>query len=479
MTDAFLSLSKISKRFGSSVALRDVSFDVHPGEVHALLGENGAGKSTLMRVAYGLTSPDSGEISVQLETGGTQSRRIASPREARALGIGMVHQHFTSIPALTVADNLALVAGWRGGGHAARATALIDRLHLPLDATARVRDLTVQLRQRLEIVQALATDASILLLDEPTAVLAPREVGELLELVRRFRDQGGAVVLITHKLAEVTAVADRITVLRRGEVTLSGFAREFDHSALSRAMIGNDSIPDLALERRGSPGTAHPDAPRAVRLELRGLASSEALPLHGGEIIGIAAIEGNGQRELMRAIGGMQPDASLASAHGIVAFVPEDRTSEALIGDFSLTANLLLGNLDRAPRWLDWQHLDQVTENLLARHDVRAAGVSSPAASLSGGNQQKFILGRALDRRPDILVAENPTRGLDLLASASVHHALRQAAQQGSCVVLHSTDLDEVLALADRLLVVANGVVRELPIDTPRDAVGDAMLGLA
>lgn len=481
-----LRLSHISKRFGTSVALDDVSFDVQGGQVHALLGENGAGKTTLMRIAYGMIAPDSGEITVRRETsdarpapqrgGGVRRLQIDSPLAARALGIGMVHQHFTSIAALTVAENVALAAGWRGGRHhVAQATEVIARLGLPLEPTALARDLSVQLRQRLEIVQALASEAKILLLDEPTAVLAPREVRELLDLVLRFRDGGGAVVLISHKLAEVIEVADRVTVLRRGVVTLTGAARDHDASSLSRAMIGIDPAFGLQAERRGLRASKRPDAVKAVRVEFR----DPGILLHSGEIIGIAAIEGNGQRELMRAIGGVTTNATDPVVSGEVVFVPEDRTREALIVDFSLSANYLLGNLDQAPRLLDWPQVQLSTAALLARYDVRAGATTDPAASLSGGNQQKFILGRALERRPDVLVVENPTRGLDVVATATIHAALREAADRGACVLVHSSDLDEMMLLADRLLVMTNGMVRELPIDAARDVVGDAMLGLA
>jgi ABC-type uncharacterized transport system ATPase subunit len=483
-----------------------VSFDVRAGEVHALLGENGAGKTTLMRIAYGTLTPDSGAIVITGERREARGERITSPLAARALGIGMVHQHFTSIPALTVAENVALAAGWRGGrDHVARATEVISRLGLPLQPTAQVRTLSVQMRQRLEIVQALASDAKILLLDEPTAVLAPREVDDLLALVRGFRDQGGAVVLISHKLAEVAQVADRVTVLQRGAVTLRGPARDFNAAALSRAMIGADRALDPQVERRGRRGAERPDTEREIRVELRGVITSETPPpspmargrgsasetpppppmargrgivLLAGELIGVAAIEGNGQREILRAVAGLERHPSVLRVHGSVAFVPEDRTNEALIGSFSLTANFLLGNLDRAARLIDWPLFRRRTAALIERYDVRGGTVDDAIDILSGGNQQKFILGRALERRPDVLVVENPTRGLDVLASATIHAALREAADQGSCVVVHSSDLDEVLALADRLLVLYKGEVRELPVDTSRDVVGDAMLGV-
>ena len=473
-----LQLTSISKRFGEHVALDDVSFDVGGGEVHALLGENGAGKTTLMRIAYGMMAPDAGEIVVTGEQRAARSERIASPLAARALGLGMVHQHFTSIPTFTVAANVALAAGWRGGrDHVARATDVIARLGLPLPATALVRELSVQLRQRLEIVQALASDARVLLLDEPTAVLAPREVDELLDLVRRFRDGGGAVVLISHKLHEVMQVADRVTVLRRGVVTLTGAARDHDAATLSRAMIGAG---DNALEEGSARGTASvaPASSRPARVTIS-QPGAPHLQFRAGEIIGVAAIEGNGQRELLRAIGGVSPDRARVTVDGTAGLVPEDRTGEALIGSFSLGANFLLGHLAQAPRLIDWAQVHRETDAMLTRYDVRAPGSHATVATLSGGNQQKFILGRALENRPDVLVVENPTRGLDVLATATIHRALRQAAEEGACVLVHSSDLDEVLTLADRVVVVVKGRLRELPRDTPRDAVGDAMLGIA
>lgn len=463
----FLSLDQITHRFGPSLALDDVSLDVEAGQVHALLGENGAGKSTLMRVAFGLLKPDAGRVALDGEP-----RRLRSPHHARALGVGMVHQHFSSIAALSVAENVALVAGWRESGRAliARTEATIARLRLPLDPRARAGALTAQLRQRLEIVQALASDARILLLDEPTAVLAPSEVDELLTMVRGFADAGGAVVLISHKLAEVTAVADRITVLRRGRVVMRGESGPFDHAALSRAMIGPGA--DIEAQQSVAVGSRATEAPV---LQIGGIA------LHRGEVVGVAAVEGNGQRGLLRGIAGVEPLPSTLRvvAHGDVALVPEDRTTEALIGAFSLAENLLLGNLDRTPRWIDWASAERETARLIGDYEVRADGPSTRAGTLSGGNQQRFVVGRALVRGAAILVAEDPTRGLDVHATAEVHRRLIDAARGGCCVVVHSSDLDEVLSLADRLLVMRLGGVRELPRDTPRAAVGDAMLGLA
>ena len=471
-----LSLRHITKRFGPAVALADVSFDAAPGQVHALLGENGAGKSTLMHIAYGMLRADAGTITV-----GTTPTQFASPRDARAAGIGMVHQHFTSIPALTVAENIALSAGWRETGRAAerRAEAVVQQLGLVLPVARHVEGLSVQMRQRLEVVKALAADTGILLLDEPTAVLAPREVDELLTFVRAFAARGGAVVLITHKLDEAFRVAECVTVLRRGEVVLSGALENETPQSLSHAMIGGEA--PRAIRVVTTPGDV---LVRATAVQFSMAARNQppaTFEIRAGEIVGVAAIDGNGQRELLRAIAGVDDIAITSGKLDVtkpVAFVPEDRTTEGVIGSFTLAENFLLGTLRASARWLDWTAIRDRTDQLLRAQDVRAADSDVVAATLSGGNQQKFIFGRALEGGPRVIVAEDPTRGLDLLATQAIHERLRSAARDGAAVIVHSSDLDEVLALADRLLVVARGAVSELPIDSPRDLVGDVMLGL-
>lgn len=457
-----LSLQNISKRFGSTIALDNVSFDVAGGEVHALLGENGAGKSTLVRIAYGLVRPDAGVA-------------FASPVFARAAGIGMVHQHFTSIPSLSVGENIALAAGWADTGKRAerRAAAVIARAGLPLDAAALAGSLSVQLRQRLEIVKALAADARVLLLDEPTAVLAPREVQELLQTIRAFAAQGGAVVLITHKLDEVVAAADRVTVLRRGVVTFSGPIAGQTKATLAQAMLGGE-LP--RTERRAvTPGEV---VVRAEALRI-GASPAQSFELRAGELVGVAAIEGNGQRELLRGIAGVMTPNGTVRVTGPVAFVPEDRTREGVIGEFSLTENLLLGLLHRAGKWIDWPLWRARTTALLAQFDIRAESAQVPASQLSGGNQQKLVFARAFERNPRVLVAEDPTRGLDILATQAIHERLRDAAARGVAVLVHSSDLDEVLELADRVLVIRNGVLTEMPRGATRDEVGEMMLGVS
>jgi len=474
-----LRLAHICKRFGATIALDDVTFSAEYGQVHALLGENGAGKSTLMQIAYGLLRADSGTISVQAGAGhATTVAAFPSPRNARAAGIGMVHQHFTSIPALTVAENIALAAGWRESGRAAeqRASVVVKQLGLELPVAAYVDGLSVQLRQRLEIAKALAADARILLLDEPTAVLAPRETEELLSFIRAFATGGGTAVLITHKLDEVLRVADQVTVLRRGVVALNEPIAGQTQQSLARAMIGGD----VARAPRQA-ATAGAVAIRATDVRIQRASAAASFVVRAGEIIGVAAIEGNGQRELLRTIAAVD-DAAVAAGSldvvGPVAFIPEDRTTEGTIGSFTLAENLLLGTLDQVGWWLDWTALRERANRLMLAHDVRAPGADAPMATLSGGNQQKFVFARALEGNPHVLVAEDPSRGLDVQATQAIHDGLRTAARNGVAVVVHSSDLDEVLELSTRLLVVARSQVQELPVDAPREAIGDAMLAV-
>lgn len=485
MSEPALELRGVVKRFGPVQALRGADFTLAAGEVHALLGENGAGKSTLMHLAYGLIRPDGGTMSVRGRAGWPQS-----PRGARAAGLGMVHQHFTAIPAFSVAENIALGAGWRVTPSALRRRVeqLTARTGLPLDPGARARSLGVALAQRLEILKALATDATILLLDEPTAVLTPAEADEVLELARHLADGGGSVVLVTHKLDEALRIADRVTVLRSGRVTLAGRAADQTPATLAGAMIG--AAEDGATETARGPATPErKPVVRCVGLEVArdggaGLALREAnLVIESGEVVGIAGVEGNGMRELLRAIAGLLPAAGgQLEVEPPVAFVPEDRTTEGLIGELDLTHNVVLGRARTAPwvrGWrLDWSSARQRTVELIARAGIRAAGPETRAGALSGGNQQKLVIARALNQGPRVLVAENPTRGLDVHATRSVWARLRDAAAAGAAVVAYSADLDELLEHADRLLVVVRGRVTPAPRGASRADVGALMLGV-
>jgi len=480
---AALALRGIRKRFGSVQALRGADFTLMPGEVHALLGENGAGKSTLMHVAYGLVRPDAGEIAVDGVVGS-----IPSPRAARRLGIGMVHQHFTSVPPMTVADNVALATGWEVTPRILRerVRTVAERFGLPLDPDVRASQLSVALKQRLEIVKALAADVRILLLDEPTAVLTPAEADELLQVIARFTSAGGSAVLITHKLDEALAAAKRVSVLRQGAVVLAGPVAGQTAAALATAMLGDAAEP--GRRRTTDAGTA--DGAMLVRLEELevpresgyGIAVRRAtVGICTGEIVGVAAVEGNGQRELLRAVAGrIQPLRGRREVAGPIAFVPEDRTTEGLIPSLSLTENVVLGSRTGDP-WLhrgrvDWRAARARTASLLSEFGIVAAGPGAPAASMSGGNQQKLVVARELARHPRVVVAENPTRGLDLRAASAIHDRLRTAAAEGAAVLVYSSDLDEVLGLADRVLVVARGLVSEARPGASRLEIGELMV---
>jgi simple sugar transport system ATP-binding protein len=500
MTAPALELTGIHKRFGSVHALRGADFTLMRGEVHALLGENGAGKTTLMHLANGMERPDAGTVRV-----GGVVQRAHSPRSARRLGVGMVHQHFTSVPAFTVAENVALSAGWSVEPRSLtrRVTDLCDRVGLSLDPDERAERLSVGLKQRLEIVKALAADARVLLLDEPTAVLAPAEVEELLRVVRRFTEDGGSAVLITHKLDEALAGADRITVLRRGVVVGSGPASSWDASGLTVAMIGGSvgaaesgglapDEPTILHEaaRAGVTATQGRFLVRADALEVAresglGIAVRQAsLVVRAGEIVGVAAVEGNGQRELLRAIAGrLRPLRGRLEVVEPVGFVPEDRTTEGLIPEFTLTENVVLASGAGDP-WIAgpriaWAAARDRTSELLDRYGIVAAGPEAPAWTLSGGNQQKLVVARELARSPAVVVAENPTRGLDVRAAEEIQRRLAETAERGAAVLIHSSDLDEVLALSGRVLVMVRGALLEPPPGASRAEIGALMLSAA
>ena len=476
-----LDLQDISKSFDSVQALRGVDFSVRGGEVHAVLGENGAGKSTLMHIAVGLLRPGGGTISVD-----GQPVRFRSARDARRRGIGMVHQHSTAVPAFSVMENIALAAGWPVDPHALRrrTAELTARLALHLDPLQPAAELSVALKQRLEIVKALASDAGILLLDEPTAVLAPAEASELFQFVRGFVKAGGGVVLVTHKLDEALRIANRVTVLRRGRVVLSGPTTEATADSLTEAMIGGVVV----MAERRSPTTGGPVLIRCEALEVKGGSGAglrqASFAVRGGELVAVAGVEGNGQRELLRAVAGLlRPFRGLLEVSRPIAFVPEDRTTEGVIPALTLTENVVLG-IGRSAPWIkgrrvrrvDWAAARRRTVEMLQESNVRAAGPEATAGSLSGGNQQKLLMARAFERRPRVLVAENPTRGLDVQAAATVHARLRAAATAGAAVLIYSNDLDEVVELGDRVLVAANGEITEAPAGADRRELGEMML---
>jgi ABC-type uncharacterized transport system ATPase subunit len=468
-----LELSHITKRFGDLTVLDEVGFSVRPGTIHALVGENGAGKTTLMRIAFGLLRPDEGTLTI------AGSDRITSARGAIEAGVGMVHQHFTNVGDMTVAENVAL--GKRGRFDAASAardvTTIGERSGLVLSPDVRAGDLSVGGQQRLEIVKALSRNARILILDEPTAVLAPQESAELLHWLRRFADEGNAVVLITHKLHEALSVADEVTVLRRGKLVLQRSAEGLAPDELAAALLG---------EATGRPAPSAPLAARervvarAVNVDAvangRGV-RGVSLEIRAGEIVGVAAVEGSGQHELLRALSRRaaitRGDLELP---GSIGFVPEDRHRDAIVLPFSLEENVALKGAGERRGRLSMSAIGERTSALMSSFDVRAESARSRMGALSGGNQQRLVLARELDCSPELLVVENPTRGLDLRATSAVHERLRLAAAGGAAVVVYSSDIDEVIALATRIVVVHNGIVRETIVD--RAVVGKAMLGV-
>ena len=471
-----LALDGISKSFGGVQALVDASLHVRPGTVHALLGENGAGKTTLMRIAYGMEAPDRGTIRIR-----DSVVRLSSPASAIAHRIGMVHQHFTLVPAMTVAENVAL--GTRGRFDV-RATsdqirALSQSTGLALDPAARVADLSITARQRLELLKALARDARVLIFDEPTAVLTPDEADDFLQHVRRLADDGRAVVLITHKLREALSVADDITVLRRGSTTLSRSRTEVAPDDLIEAMLGQRTITS-SLDRRGnSAGPVVISAEHVAIADARGMRVRNAsFVVRSGEIVGVAAVEGSGHRELLRAVARRLPvSTGTLVSPSVVGFVPDDRHRDGLALSMSLSENLALRDAGERRGIIGWREIDSTTEKLIGDFDVRATGPKSIANELSGGNQQKFVLGRELLGPPPALVVENATRGLDARAAAYIQDRLLLARSSGVAIMAYSTDLDEILSIADRMLVVFEGLVREVPVE--RELVGRAMLGAA
>ena len=482
MTSPALELRGIRKSFGSVHAVRGADFNLWLGEIHALLGENGAGKTTLMRIAAGLVPPDQGQMLVHGAPFAPHS-----PREARHAGIGMVHQHFTSIPAFSVQDNVALGAGWpvRPRELFPRVRALIDELGFSLDPMERAGDLPVAALQRLEILKALAGEATILVLDEPTGSLAPAEARELLRLVRRLVERGASAILITHKLDEALRSADRVTVLRRGAVVLSDTIKGQTRNGLAEAMLGEALSAPRGVERVpvGAVVVSAQDliipAGTAAGPGIRG----GTFQLSAGETVGIASVEGNGERELLRAIAGLvSPLGGTLVVEQPVMLVPEDRSTEGLISDFSLAENLTLGWGRRSP-WvhrgvIDHTKAELETSRLIQQYQIAASGGAALAGTLSGGNQQKLILARALEQAPRVVVAENPGRGLDVRATQAAFERLRLAARTGAGVLIHSTDLDELIEWCDRILVVAQGQIHVLSEDADREMIGRIMLGV-
>jgi general nucleoside transport system ATP-binding protein len=471
-----LELVDIRKQFGAVVALASGTLRVREGTVHALVGENGAGKTTLVRIAAGELRPDGGLVKIA-----QQERTLRGSGDALGYGIGMVHQHFAIVPSMTVAENIALATPGRfdprrGAEHV---RSLARETGLEISAGALVRDLPVAAQQRVEILKALSRRTRLLIFDEPTAVLAPDESEGLFAWMRQFVERGSAVVFITHRLAEARRVADEVTVLRGGRTVATHQMHEVSDRTLVEEMIGQavSEPASGAMPAVGEVVISLTDV--SVRGERKEpVLHDVSMSVRAGEIVGIAAIEGAGQRELLRILSGrLSPDQGRCIVPRDVGFIPEDRHRDALVLDMSLAENVALRGLAARRGLLDWREVSRSSELLLQGFDVRATSVDVRAATLSGGNQQKLVVGREMVPAPTALVAENPTRGLDVRAGIAIRQGLRASRDNGLAVVIYSADIDEVIALADRVLVVYAGTVHQVP--KVRDAIGRAMMGLA
>ncbi|MGE5527665.1 MAG: ABC transporter ATP-binding protein [Patescibacteria group bacterium] len=486
----------IVKRFPGVLANAGIDFTLQKGEIHALLGENGAGKTTLMKILYGLFLPDQGEIRI-----GGVPVTIDGPRRAIEAGIGMVHQHFMLIPPFTVAENIVLGVEPRRGpsydrSKAAEAVREISaRYGLFVDPDARVESISLGMQQRVEILKALYRQADVLILDEPTAVLTPQEVIELGGILRKLVAAGKSIVFITHKLREVMSFADRVTVLRRGERVGTLDRAGTGMEQLAAMMVGREV--ELEIKKEAA-------RPGEVVLALQGVSAvnSRRLPalrrvdlqVRAGEILGIAGVEGNGQSELVEVVTGMRaPTAgsillggrridglSPRAVHALgVAHLPEDRIRRGLVLDFTVAENLILTDyafppFARGPA-LVWREIDACAQRLMGEYDIRAPGPATPAAALSGGNQQKVVVARALHGRPRLVVAAQPTRGLDIGAIEFVHRRLLAERDRGAAVLLVSLELEELFALADRIAVMFEGEIAGV---FDREAVDEYQMGL-
>ena len=488
-----VALEHITKRFPGVVANDDVSLELRAGEIHALVGENGAGKSTLMRVLYGMYPADGGRIVVR-----GQEAKITSPRAAIALGIGMVHQHFVLVDPFTVTENIIL--GDEDGAILDRSAAegkvreLADTYGFQIDPRAVVEQLSVGEEQRVEILKALYRGVEILILDEPTAVLTPAEAKDLFENLRQLRASGKTIVFISHKLDEVLEIADRITVLRRGAVVGETPPAGTSKAKLAEMMVGRPVL--FRLEKPqveiGEPVL------RVQGLEGEGKLNGVDLEVRGGEILGVAGVEGNGQRELAEALIGLRQlaggtielEGSVIGGLSVedvrnagVAYIPEDRHEQGLVLDMTLWENVALGRHDDAEfsnRFgvLLIKKIKELAERLVKLFDVRTRSIDVTASTLSGGNQQKLILARELETDPRLLVAAQPTRGLDVGAIEFVWKEILQQKEAGRAVLLISAELDEIYALSDRIVTLYEGrITGEFPPDAPPEAIGVGMLG--
>lgn len=501
MTDV-LHIEGLSKRYGSVQANKDITLRVGRGEIVALLGENGAGKSTLVKQIFGLATPDSGSISIKGD-----ARPIADPTDAISRGVGMVHQHFQLVPVMTVTENVMLGAEPMKAGRldlkAARQKVrdISQRYGLAVDPDAVIEDLPVGTQQRVEIIKALSKQVDLLILDEPTAVLTPQETDELLAVMRELAAAGTSIVFITHKLREVLAVADRVYVLRRGEVVGEVDASTTNAAELAEMMVGRPVL--LNVDKQ--PAQPGEEVLRVEGLQVaddRGMTAVDGLSLsvRAGEIVGIAGVEGNGQRELVEALAGMRRSkAGKISVAGKnlsnrepdifhdagVGHIPEDRERHGLVAGFSIADNLVLnrGRDDHFRRSI-LRDESAIAENgrlLIEQFDIRAANEQSPASSLSGGNKQKVVVAREMSAEPKLLLAAQPTRGVDVGSIEFIHRRIIEARDAGAGVLLVSAELDEIMSVADRIMVIHDGkIIGEMPAaGADANVIGQLMAGNA
>jgi len=492
----------ITKRFGDVVANDNVDFSLEEGSIHALLGENGSGKTTLMSVLYGLYEKNAGTISVNGET-----RTFDSPRDAMDAGIGMIHQHFQLVDTMTVLQNIIL-------GHEPTSSGLVDKdsaradieeicshydFNVDQHLDTKVQDLDLGSRQRVEIVKSLYRGADILILDEPTAVLTPQEIEDLLDVMEELADAGHSLIFITHKLGEALQTADEITVLRDGEAIGTVDTAETSEEELARMMVGREIQFDRP-SRDPSTGASVLEASGLRVRDDRDLeqVSGVDLSVQEGEILGIAGVQGNGQTELVEALTGLRDvDSGSVQFHGKditetnrrqrikdgIAYIPEDRTTEGLVQDYTLVRNALLGNQTVEPfvenGMIDWDSVDEHAGDIIEEYDVQPPDKSTEAKSLSGGNQQKFIVGREIEHNPDVMIASHPTRGVDIGSIEFIHDRLLELRESGMGIVVVSSKLDEIQKLSDRIAVMYEGEFIDTvdPVETTEEELGMLMAG--
>lgn len=491
-----LEMKQVSKFFGKIKANLDVNLSVEEGEVHALLGENGAGKSTLMNILYGLYDQTSGEIYFKGEL-----LKLKNSKDAINKGIGMIHQHFMLVPTLTVIENVVLgmpnnktVLDLKNS--AMEFAAMAEKYNMPIDPWVKVSSLSVGQQQRAEILKALYRKATLLILDEPTAVLTPQEVGALFQVIRRLKKENITIILISHKMNEIMEICDRCSILRKGEmIETIPISQIEDTNQLAQLMVGREVNFEMDKQDREVGDTVlslkevtYYDKDKVKRL------NQVSFDIKQGEILGICGVDGNGQSELARCITGLlhpsegkielgKEDITKASTNTIlkkgVSHIPEDRHHMGMLMDMTINENLILMSVDKEPysrkQFINWKWIRSHNEELIEKYDVKTPGIDERAGNLSGGNQQKFVVGRELDRNPNLLVAMHPDRGLDIGATKFIQQCLLDERNKGAAVLLISTELDEIMELSDRIVVINSGNI--VGIVNQKEATRE-MLGL-